>query len=90
MAKSTGIVLTAGGVAFANEWVQTSTPNIRIPIATLGAAFFLAGVERLNTTAGVGLAWMMMILAFVTPVKGKAPAQTLVGIMQETKGKKTK
>jgi len=42
MAKSTGIVLAAGGISFANEWWQTKTPNFRIPAATLGAALFLA------------------------------------------------
>jgi len=85
MAKSTGIVLAAGGIAFGNDWVQTKKPNLRIPVATLGATLFLAGIERLNTRAGVGLATMMMILALVTPVKGKAPAQTVVALMQQPK-----
>lgn len=87
MAKSTGIVLTAGGVAFANEWWQTKTPNFRIPIATLGVAFLFTGIERLNSRAGVGLAWMMLILALTTPIKGKAPAQTVLAVMQEPKPK---
>jgi hypothetical protein len=85
MAKSTGIVLTAGGVAFANEWLQTNTPNFRIPIATLGVAFLFAGIERINTKAGVGLAWMMLILALTTPINGKAPAQTVLVAMQQPK-----
>lgn len=83
MAKSTGVVLTASGIAFANEWAQTNTPNIRIIIGGLGAAFFLAGVERLNERAGVGLAWMLMIAALTLPVNGKSPAQTVLAWQQQ-------
>lgn len=83
MAKSTGIILTAGVISFGNEWIQENKINYRIPVATLGAAFFLAGVERLNEKAGVGLAWMALILAFLTPIKGKAPAQTAVQLMKK-------
>lgn len=78
MAKSTGIVLTASGISFANEWAQTNTPNLRIIIGGLGAALFLAGVERLNERAGVGLAWMVMIAALTLPVNGQSPAATVL------------
>jgi len=75
-------------MAFANEWLQTNTPNFRIPIATLGVAFLFAGIERVNTKAGIGLAWMMLILAMTTPINGKAPAQTVLAAMQQPKPSK--
>lgn len=78
MAQSTGIVLTATGISFANEWMQTGTPNLRIPIAGLGVALFFAGVERLDTRAGVGLAYIMLITALLTPINGKSPTETVL------------
>lgn len=78
MAESTGIVLTAGGIAFANDWMQTNTPNIRIVVATLGVALIFGGIERLSRDAGVGLAYIMLITAIMTPINGKSPAQTLL------------
>lgn len=78
MAESTGIVLTAGTIAFANEWAQNGDINLRIPIATLGVALLFAGVERLDVKAGVGLAYIMLISAILTPIKGKSPAQTVI------------
>lgn len=82
MAKSTGIVLTAGGIAFANEWLNGGSVNLRIPVATLGVAVVFAGIEKLDETAAVGLSIMMLVLALVTPINGKAPAQTVVALMQ--------
>jgi hypothetical protein len=83
MAKSTGIVLTATGISFTNEWVQTNTPNFRIVAAGLAVALIFDGIEKLNERAGVGLSIMMLIAALVTPIKGKAPAQTLLSLTGE-------
>jgi hypothetical protein len=78
MAQSTGIVLTATGISFSNEWYQTGDPNIRILVAGLGVALLFAGVEKLNTRAGVGLGYIMLITTLLTPIKGKSPADTVV------------
>jgi hypothetical protein len=78
MAQSTGIVLTATGIAFANDWAQTGDINMRIPVAGLGVALLFAGVEQLDARAGVGLAYLMLITALVTPINGKSPAETVV------------
>lgn len=78
MAESTGIVLAATTVSFANNWYQTGEVNIRIPIAGLFVALIFGGVERLDTRAGVGLAYLMLITAVLTPIQGKSPAETLV------------
>lgn len=87
MSQSTGIVLTATGIAFANDWAQTGDVNLRIPVAGLGVALLFAGVERLDARAGVGLAYIMLITAVLTPINGKSPAQTVV---DWTDGKPTK
>jgi hypothetical protein len=86
MAKSTGIVLAAGGISFANDWIEkvaqpkaneTPTPNLRIPVATLAVALVFAGIEQLNERAAVGLSWIMLITVLVTPIRGRAPVQNL-------------
>lgn len=79
MAKSTGIVLTATGISFGNEWIQDPThPNFRILVAGGIVALIFSGVERINEQAGVGLSILMFITVMVTPFKGRSPAQTLL------------
>jgi hypothetical protein len=80
VAKSTGIVLAAGGISFANDWWNSKQPNFRIPPATLGVAILFAGLERLNERAAVGLATIMMITVLFTPMNGKSPMQTLAEV----------
>lgn len=87
MAKSVGIVLTATGISLANEWYQSSDdmPNFRIAVAGLGVALLFDGIEKINEQAAVGLAVIMLITVLVTPINGKAPAQTVLAF---TEGKK--
>lgn len=77
MAKSTGIVLTATGISFANEWVQTDTPNFRILIAGGALALLFDGIEQLSEPAAVGLSVLMMLTVLVTPFQGNSPIQTV-------------
>lgn len=77
MAKSTGIVLGAGAISFTNDWYQSKQPNFRIPIATFAVALIFAGIEKVNETAGVGLATIMFVTVLFTPMHGEAPLQTL-------------
>lgn len=81
MAKSTGIVLTAVAIGMGNEFVQGQGINFRMGIAGLGAALLLSGVEKLNETAGVGLASIVLITVLLTPFKGKSPAQEVLTLM---------
>ena len=81
MAQSTGIILTAGTISFGNEWLQTKTPNFRIPVATLASAVFLNGVEKLYPKAAVGIGVMALITVLVTPLHGKSPMQTIVDVL---------
>lgn len=80
MARSTDIVLAGGSISFVNNWVQTNSPDFKIVLGTLGTAIFCAGVEHLNVTAGVGLATIFMITVLLTPINGKAPAQTVIDL----------
>lgn len=85
MAQSTGIMLVAGGMSFTNEWLQTRTPNWRIPIATAAAAAFLSGIEKVYPKAAVGLSVIVLITATVTPIHGKSPMETLMTVLPVTK-----
>jgi hypothetical protein len=82
MAKSTGIVLTGVAIGMGNEFVQGYGLNFRMGIAGLGAALFIAGVEKVNEPAGVGLATIVFITMMLTPFKGKAPAQTIEALIK--------
>lgn len=77
MAKSTGIILTAGALSFGNEWISANKVNWRIPVATLGVAFIFSGIEKLNEQAAVGLSVIVLITAMLTPFNGKSPVETL-------------
>jgi hypothetical protein len=85
MAQSTGIMLAAGAISFGNEWLQTGTPNFRIPIATMVSALFLNGIEKIYPKAAVGLGVIVMITVLVTPLHGKSPMQTAVDVLPKTK-----
>lgn len=85
MAQSTGIMLLAGGISFGNEWLQTRTPNFRIPIATLVSAVFLNGVEKLYPKAATGLGVIVLITVLITPLHGKSPLQTAIDVLPKGK-----
>lgn len=81
MARSTGIVLTVGGITAANEVLFApltgqGTPwhdfNWRLIPATGGLALGLAGLERLAPTFAVGLAWLSLLAVLTIPF-GNAP-----------------
>lgn len=80
MAASTGIIISAGMVSFANEWYQDDKPNFRVVIATLGAAWIFSGIEKINGKFAVGLSTITFITVLLTPFKGKSPIDTAFGI----------
>lgn len=82
MARSTGVILAAGGITLANEAVFaplasgqpiTQTFNWRVLPATLLAAAGLAGLERLSDTFAVGVAWIALVTVLFARL-GRAPA----------------
>lgn len=89
LAKSTGIVLTGTGISFANEFMQTNTPNFRIIMAGLGVSLLFAGIEKIDEKAAVGLSIIFVITVLLTPINGKAPSQTILALTQpQPKGAK--
>jgi len=88
MAASTGLILAAGSITFANEWLQLDHPNWRIVLGTLGSAVVFSGLEKLDESAAVGLAAIVMItvlLGGVTPGV-KSPAQEVLSLLGTKKG----
>lgn len=83
MARSTGIVLTGVAIGMGNEFMQGYGVNFRMGMAGLGAALFISGVEKVNETAGVGLAAIVFITIMLTPFKGKSPAQELEALLAQ-------
>ena len=81
MSKAAGIVLTGTAIGITNEMVQGYKLNFRMGMAGLGAALFLAAIERVNEDAGVGLSIIVFITMMITPFKGNAPAQTLANLI---------
>lgn len=75
----------AGTISFGNEWIQTSKPNFRIPVATLVSALFLDGVERLYPKAATGLAVIVMITVLLTPFQGKSPMGEALSVLPKPK-----
>jgi hypothetical protein len=70
MAKSTGIVLTAGIIATGNHYLQDQNIGaiFRPAAATLLAAAIFAGLEKLDEQAAVGLAVIAVIAVIFGPV----------------------
>lgn len=88
MAASTGLILTAGAITFANEWAQGGSPNWRVAVATLGSAVVFAGLEKLDQQAAVGLAGIVVLTVLLGGVnpKYKSPAAEVLSLLG--KGKK--
>lgn len=89
MAQSTGIVLAATGISFANEWLDSGTPNFRVIAAGLLLALLFDGIEKISPEGAVGLATIALITVVVTPFGGKSPAQTLAGLAISQKSTQT-
>lgn len=83
VARSTGIILAAGGIAAANETifapVNSKTPadivdafNWRLIPATLILAAVMAGFEQVAPQFAIGLSGLVLLAVLVVPV-GNAP-----------------
>jgi hypothetical protein len=80
MAKSTGFVLAAGGIAAVNEAFFTQPPdfNWRIVPATAVLALVLAGFETVAPEFGAGLGMLVLLGVLVIPVgSGPSPLQNI-------------
>lgn len=75
------LVLLAGTLTFANEWVQTREINWRIPVATVLAAAATAGIGRVSSGGATSLGVMAVIVAAATPLNGKSPIQEISSVV---------
>lgn len=73
MAKSTGIILAAGTITTANEFIHGHF-NWKIPVATLGAAVIFAGLEKVSEPAAVGLAVIALVTTLIGGVTPGVPS----------------
>lgn len=88
MARSTGPVLLVGGITLANQVVLNDQPmDWRIPIATGLATGFLAMLEKAWPDGAIAIAWIAVATVMFVRVdpKIKAPAESLVDFMKDTK-----
>jgi energy-converting hydrogenase Eha subunit B len=86
MAKSTGIILTAGALTIGNEFVQkpgSIGTLFRPAMAFLGIALVFSGLEKLDEDAAVGLAVIVMITVLFGGVNHayKSPAAEVLSLI---------
>jgi hypothetical protein len=80
MAKSTAPILLTGGMEFANEWLNSSTFDVKVLLATGIAAGGLALIEQIPGMAPIaaGIAWISFVTLMFTRVGGKpSPIDTI-------------
>jgi hypothetical protein len=92
MAEDTGmkLVLLAGTLTFANEWLQTHEVNWRVPVATVLAAAVTAGIGKLSSGGATSLGLMALIVAAATPINGKSPIQEIGTVVNGSRTGKSK
>ena len=91
MAADTGmkLVLLAGTLTLANEWLQTKDINWRVPVATVLAAAAVSGVGKVSPGGATTLGVMALIVAAATPLNGKSPIQQIGTTVNGPQRKKT-
>jgi hypothetical protein len=85
MSTPTNIVLGAGALTFGNEWIQTGSPNWRMPIGTLGAMLVTAGVTKVSPPAGTAFAVIVLIAAVTVRFNGKSVAEEALSVLPSPK-----
>jgi hypothetical protein len=74
-------VLAAGGITFANEWLQTNKPQFRPLVAGLVGAAIIAGVSEVAPKAGTALGVMVLIVAVTTEFNGKSAISEFASVL---------
>lgn len=78
---ATGIILTAGTLTFANEWLQTNKVNWKIPVATLILAATFDGIAHLDDKAATGLSVIVLVGAVTTEFNGKSVVEEIGNVV---------
>lgn len=88
MAKSTGIILTVGGVTVFNQTILNKKPiDWRVPVATMFAAGAFSLLEKGNEKLAVGVAWVALLTVLLarTNPKELSPVENLTKLWNEGK-----
>lgn len=84
MASTTGIIVAAGAITYANQVLgngRSWAAELRIPVATGAAAVILALLEHASAPLAVGIAWIALITSLlVTPAGGRSAVTNLISI----------
>lgn len=82
MAASTGPILAAGALTFANGWIfNNQGPDFKVLLATAVAAGGLALFERADAPFAQGIAWIAFLTVLVTRIGGRpSPAENLLRV----------
>lgn len=80
------LVIAAGTLTFANEWLQTDELNWRVPIATILGAGAMAAIGAVSSGAANGLGAMVLIAAANTRFNGKSAVQEIASSLPRQKG----
>jgi uncharacterized membrane protein YjjB (DUF3815 family) len=81
---ATVITLSAGGLVFANEWLQTNQINWRIPIATLIGATLMDILANFNDRGATLFSVIVLIGAATTQFNGISAAQEISNTVNTT------
>ncbi len=79
MAQTTGPILVAGGITWANSTLLDDNPNnlfeetVRIGVATGVLCGIMYGMERLSSGIAVGLSWAMLGTVLLVRIKPGTP-----------------
>jgi len=75
MARSTGPILAMGGITIANQTVLNGKPlDLRVVVATGGAALVFALIEKASPEIALGLAYIGLVTILFARVDPKVPS----------------
>lgn len=81
MSTGSNLVLVGGALTFGNEWIQTGTPNWRMPIGTLGIALLTSGISRVSPGAGTAFGVIVLVAALTVRFNGKSVAEEALTVL---------
>lgn len=76
-------VLVTTGVAFANAWYNTRSPDLKIPVAGAIAAAIGSAISAVPGLAPVmtAIGWLAFVAVLIAPVQKPAPVTNLTKII---------
>jgi environmental stress-induced protein Ves len=86
---ATVVIISAGGMTFANEWYQTNKINWRIPVATVILAGLFDVFGNIDAKAANITSVIVLIGALTTRFNGNSVADELAGLYPGTATKTT-